>query len=148
MKTLDQKYQSKPLKPKQKLDGISARTLSIHHDELYEGYVKKANEIHERLETLHRQVIEGSVSGNATSSELRALKQAETYAVNGIYLHEWYFESLRGTHGDSGVTRSSAPALLAALEEEFTSIDEFIKVFSECAKCARGWTILAWDTKA
>jgi superoxide dismutase, Fe-Mn family len=148
MKTLDQKYQSKPLKPKQKLDGISARTLSIHHDELYEGYVKKANEIHERLETLHRQVIEGSVSGNATYSELRALKQAETYAVNGIYLHEWYFESLRGTNGDSGVTRSSAPALLAALEEEFTSIDEFIKVFSECAKCARGWTILAWDTKA
>src|SRR5882724_3379926 len=87
-----------------KLDGISAKTLAIHHDKLYAGYVKKSGEIHEKLKALGQS---GTFEGNATYSELRALKDAETFAVNGVYLHEWYFDVL----GGSGQT-ADAPELV------------------------------------
>lgn len=32
------------------LTGISEKTISIHHDKLYEGYVKKWQEIQEKTE--------------------------------------------------------------------------------------------------
>ena len=148
MRNLGRSYQSKPLKMKQKVEGLSARALAIHHDDLYEGYVKKANEIQSRLGALQTEIVEGNANGNSTYSELRGLKEGETYAVNGIYLHEWYFEGLRGVDGGSDGVKSSAPALSSAIEDQFNSVEDFIKMFSECAMAARGWTILAWDTKA
>src|SRR4051812_44136884 len=79
------------------LNGISDRTLKNHHDKLYAGYVDKKNEIQTQLEELGRRTTSnGGKSGNSTFSELRTLKESETYAVNGVYLHEWYFEILGG----------------------------------------------------
>lgn len=123
-----------------KLDGISAKTLAIHHDKLYVGYVKKAQEISKALAELGKS---GTAVGNATYSELRALKDAETFAVNGVYLHEWYFDVL----GGDGAT-DAAPRLSEALAEKWGSIEEGLKYFSECAMAARGWSVLCWDTKA
>jgi superoxide dismutase len=34
------------------LQGISEKTLTIHHDKLYAGYVTKKNEIQEKLQAL------------------------------------------------------------------------------------------------
>jgi Fe-Mn family superoxide dismutase len=147
MKALDHVYQAQPLKPGARIDGVSKRAMVTHHDDLYEGYIKKANEIHARLDVLQKEVVEGKSTGNSTYSELRALKEGETYAVNGIYLHEWYFEGLRAVSG-TGNIRGEAPDLAAALETQFDSADAFIALFTECAISARGWTILAWDTRA
>ncbi|MCC6934767.1 MAG: superoxide dismutase [Candidatus Yanofskybacteria bacterium] len=122
------------------LGDISAKTLAIHHDKLYAGYVAKANDISQKLTEL---AASGSVAGNATYSELRALKDAETFAVNGVYLHEWYFEVL----GGDGATEM-APELTKALADKWGSLDNGLKYFSECAMAARGWSVLAWDTKA
>ena len=83
----------KPLPFKKELDGISKKTIEIHHDKLYVGYVNKANEISEKLIAIAKT---GKFEGNATYSELRALKSEETFAVNGAYLHEWYFGNLGG----------------------------------------------------
>jgi Fe-Mn family superoxide dismutase len=130
---------TKPLKF-DKLDGISDKTLAIHHDKLYAGYVKKVGEVNKELADLRTS---GEAAGNATYSKLRALKDAETFAVNGVYLHEWYFDVL----GGDGNT-AHAPELSKALEEKWGSVQDGLQYFSECAMAARGWSVLCWDIKA
>jgi Fe-Mn family superoxide dismutase len=136
-------YTAKTLPFRTPLNGISDRTLKNHHDKLYAGYVNKKNEIENRLEELGRDIVNSkSDSGNSTYSELRSLKEGETYAANGVYLHEWYFEVLGGDG-----KFENARELVDALSATYGSVEAFIKYFSECAMAARGWTILAWDTK-
>src|SRR5438105_12651410 len=90
-------YKPKPLPFRTPLNGISDRSLKNHHDKLYAGYVEKKNEIENQLEELGRAIVSGNTDGgNTTYSDLRSLKDGETYAVNGVYLHEWYFEVLGG----------------------------------------------------
>ncbi len=129
----------KPLPFTTELDRISKKTLEIHHDKLYVGYVKKADEISKKLVDLAKS---GNAEGNATYSELRALKDSETFAVNGVYLHEWYFDVLGG---DGSI--ADAPELSKALVEKWGSVEFSLKYMSECGMAARGWAILAWDTK-
>lgn len=137
--------ETKPLSYKE-LDGISEKTLAIHHDKLYAGYVKKTDEITEKLKALRES---GQYEGNATYSELRALKDAETFARNGVYLHEWYFDGLQSAvNGKQQTANSEAPELSKALTEKWGSLEEGLKYFSACAMAARGWSVLAWDTKA
>lgn len=128
---------SKPLPFSGPLKGISDKTLAIHHDKLYAGYVAKADEIAKKLEPL---ATGGDVSSaNQTFSELRALKDGETFAVNGVYLHEWYFEVLGGDGRPAGV-------LADALTAQYGSVDNFLAYFSACGMAARGWVVLCWDT--
>jgi Fe-Mn family superoxide dismutase len=135
-------YQPKRLPFRTPLTGISDRTLKNHHDKLYVAYVDKKNQIENRLEELGREVVRGEEAGNSTYSELRALKDSETYAVNGVYLHEWYFEILGGDG-----QFENAKELVGAITATYGTIESFIKYFSECAMAARGWTVLAWNTK-
>lgn len=116
---------------------ISEKTLAIHHDKLYAGYVDKKDEIAEKLKGLSHG---GDVStANQNYSELRALKDSETFATNGVYLHEWYFENLGGAGQASGTV---AQALIA----KYGSMENFLAYFSACGMAARGWVVLAWDT--
>ena len=80
------------------LKGISAKTVDIHHGKLYKGYVDKSNEIKDKLGPI---VKGGKAEGNQIYSELRALKNGESFANNGVYLHENYFAVL----GGDGVVR-------------------------------------------
>lgn len=126
----------KPLKFKaSNLRGISEKTVEIHHGKLYAGYVNKSNEISEKLGLLRKS---GKVEGNQIYSELRGLKLGETFAANGVYLHENYFFIL----GGDGIPRGE---VVKAIEEKWGSIDEFKSYFSACGMAARGWAILAWD---
>lgn len=124
------------------LEGISKKTLEIHHDKLYVGYVKKNNEISEKLSKLSKEIIAGNDFGNQTYSDLRSLKDAETFAANGVYLHEWYFDVLGGDG-----KAAAAPELSRAISEKWGSVEDFMKYFSECGMAARGWAVLCWDTK-
>lgn len=134
-------YEVKPLPFDKDLDGISKKTNDIHHGKLYKGYVDKANEVGEELGKLRDEVIAGTApGGNTTYSKLRALKLGESFAVNGIYLHEWFFGALGGD-GDY----NKAPELSVAISEKWGSVDNFIKYFGECAMAARGWAVLVWD---
>jgi len=69
---------------------ISEKTIAIHHDKLYDGYVKKWQEIEERLKSIDRS------SANATFSDFRELKVEESFTANAIILHEAYFDILGG----------------------------------------------------
>ncbi len=126
-------YQAKPLPFTKKLTGISQKTLVIHHDKLYAGYVAKKNEIEEKLQQAD------NATANQTYSELRALKADETFAANGVYLHEGYFEALGGDGKATG-------ELADALQEKFGNLEAFQARFKACGMAARGWAVLAWDT--
>lgn len=128
---------AKPLPFSGPLAGISDKTLAIHHDKLYAGYVAKKNEISEKLKALSHG---GDVSNaNQSYSELRALKDGETFATNGVYLHEWYFDVLGGDGNPSGPLRD-------ALAQKYGSLENFISYFTACGMAARGWVVLCYDT--
>jgi Fe-Mn family superoxide dismutase len=115
---------------------ISDKTLEIHHDKLYVGYAKKKDEIQEKLAEFDS---DGLLKANQTYSELRGLKDGETFAVNGTYLHEWYFENMGGDGNPSG-------EIVESLAKSFVSFEKFVEQFSACGMAARGWVVLAWDT--
>lgn len=131
-------YKAKPLKFTPSDKGISAKTLAIHFDKLYMGYVNKKNEIEEKL----MPYINGSAdlaSSNQTFSDLRALKDGETFAANGVWLHEHYFDVL----GSDGKPQGK---IVEAIEQQFGSMKNFLAYFGACGMAARGWVVLAWNT--
>jgi len=131
-------YKAKPLKFSPTDKGISAKTLAIHYDKLYMGYVNKKNEIEEKLTGFENGSIDLS-SANQTFSDLRALKDGETFAANGVFLHEHYFDVLGGNGTPEG-------SLVDAITTQYGSIENFLKFFAACGMAARGWVVLAWNT--
>lgn len=124
--------QPKPLKYKE-LPGLSEKQLSEHHDVLYAGYVKKTNEIRTKLASVDL------TTANATHSDLRELKLEETFALNGVKLHEGYFDNMGGKGG------APSGAIADLLMEHFGSFEKWAAEFTACGMAARGWTVLAWD---
>lgn len=131
-------YEPKPLPFKDALVGISEKTMAIHHDKLYVGYVNKKNEIGEKLSEFSQGKKDLSTA-NQAYSELRGLKEGETFATNGVYLHEYYFNVLGGNGAPSG-------PLAEALASKYQSLENFMAYFKANGMAARGWAVLAWDT--
>ncbi len=97
------------------LKGISQKTIEIHHGKLYKGYVDKSNDIKDKLGPIAKS---GKAEGNQIYSELRGLKNAESFANNGVYLHENYFAVM----GGDGVPRGE---VAGKLTEKYGSFDNF-----------------------
>src|SRR3989344_1317698 len=95
------------------LEGISEKQLIEHHDVLYTGYVKKLGEIDEKLKTADMS------SANATYSEFGELKREETFALNGVKLHEGYFDNMK--QGGSVCTG----AINELIERDFGSYEKW-----------------------
>lgn len=121
----------KPLKYKE-LPGLSEKQLTEHHGILYAGYVKKTNEIRGKLAAVDL------AAANATYSDLRELKVEETFALNGVKLHERYFDNL----GGNGAPQGAVADLIAA---DFGSYEKWAAEFVACGMASRGWVVLAWD---
>ena len=121
----------KPLKYKE-LKGISEKQLKEHHDVLYAGYVNKINEIREKLKTAEK------ASANATYSDFRALKLEEGFALNGVKLHEVYFDNLGGDGKPKG-------PILDLINEDFGSYESWKEDLIACGMAARGWVVLVYD---
>jgi len=115
------------------LPGLSERQLKEHHDILYAGYVKKVNEIRQKLANVVR------TNPNATYSDLRELKVEETFALNGVKLHEGYFDNMGGTGG------MASGAIAQMIEQDFGSFDNWLVDFKASGIAARGWVVLAFD---
>src|SRR3989338_11298410 len=124
----------KPLKYEE-LDGISEKQLREHHDVLYAEYVKKVGEIEEKLRTVDVS------TANGTFSDLRELKMEETFALNGVKLHEGYFDNM--TKIDKpGLSIGKVGELIA---KDFGSYEAWEKEFKAMGLCARGWVVLVYD---
>lgn len=124
-------FEAKALDYKE-LPGLSERQLSEHHDVLYVGYVKKINEIRENLKIVNLE------SANQTYSQIRELKIEEGFALDGIKLHELYFENLGG---DGNPTEK----ITEVLNSDFGSFDKWKEELIACGMSARGWVVLSLD---
>jgi len=72
-------------------------------------------------------------------SRMRSLKLGETYSLNGVKLHNLYFENIVG-----GNNTPYGPILNAILTE-FSSYDKFISYLTNVALSMRGWVVLTMD---
>lgn len=115
------------------LPGLTERQLAEHHDVLYAGYCKKTDEIRASI------AASDPAKANGTWAEYRELKLEEGFAVNGVRLHEHYFESLSPTP----VAPSSE--LAAWLAADFGSLEAWAADFGSLGMAARGWAVLAFD---
>lgn len=115
------------------LEGITLKMLEQHF-KLYEGYVKKTNEIQAKLETTDKS------SANGVYSEIGEMKRQETFAVNGMKLHEVYFGHLQGSGEPVG-------DLVKMIEADFGSLDAWKEDLIATGMSARGWAITAFDLK-
>lgn len=127
-------FTTQPLKYKE-LPGLSEKQLAEHHDVLYAGYVKKVNEIRAALPNVDL------TKANASYSELRELKVEETFAVNGVVLHERYFDNMTAEKTEASGT------IAEWIAADFGSVEKWAAEFAACGIAARGWVVLAFDTK-
>ena len=116
------------------LIGISAKTIE-EHIKLYEGYVKNANLIIEKMSTLDSEK-DPYVAGE--------LFRRFSFEYNGMRNNEVYFASLEGS-----ATPLNPESLLGKrLLELFGSYEVFVKEFSALAVTRGiGWAVLWYDKK-
>ena len=129
-----QELQAKELKAAVKqMKGISERQVDEHHSILYKGYVNKVNEIRADLEKVDRS------KANQSYSWFRAAKFEESFCLNGVKLHEAYFDNLGGKGGKAD------GKILQLIERDFGSYEAWEADFKASGIAARGWVVLAYD---
>ncbi len=117
-----------------KMPGLSESQIS-QHIKLYQGYIAKANELNSKLK-------DPDLAGpNATYAPLREMLVEESYAVNGVVYHEYYFGNLGGKGGEP------TGDLKAALEERWGSTGKFNDYLKAAGKCMRGWVVIGYNTR-
>lgn len=126
------KFEAKQFDSINGVEGLSARLMGEHY-KLYEGYVKKANEILEKLKTVDLS------TANATQSDLRALKMGYSFALDAIKSHELYFQNISGKGGQP------QGWLGTQIENHFGSFDNWVKDMKATGIAARGWVWFAYD---
>ena len=116
-------------------DFLSQRQFD-EHIKLYNGYVGKVNEITGDLASFQDRA-----AANATYSEYRGLKKGETYALNGMILHELYFSLLGSAQTKPG------PKISAIFDTQFGGYDNWKADFIACGLSARGWAVFMYDQR-
>lgn len=113
--------------------GISTKQIDEHY-KLYTGYVNKLNEIWNTP-----YIPDNYTDSNATYSKMRSLKLGETYSLNGVKLHNLYFENMTG-----GSNTPYGP-LFNAIINQFLTYDNFISYLTNVGLSMRGWAVLTLD---
>lgn len=107
------------------------------HMRLYEGYINKMNEIDMLLEN-----DADPEQSNSTYSKYRGIKRGETFALNGVILHEYYFENIGGDE------MKPEEFVLNDIVKDFGSYENWQKDFVATAKASRGWVIMCYDMRS
>jgi Fe-Mn family superoxide dismutase len=129
------RWQSKGFTP----EGLGRWPSDVdQHLALYEGYVKKANEILTQLTTVSRDPKEQSI----TYSALRALKVEYSFAVGGVKNHEIFFGNQLSAPKESNTPAGRAKRLIV---EHFGSVARWEEDLRATGISARGWAWLAYD---
>jgi Fe-Mn family superoxide dismutase len=112
-----------------KIPGLSEKQLKAHFG-LYEGYVKKVNEIEEKLARVDRS------SPNYSYNEYSELMRRHAVPFNGAYLHQMYFENLTGDRTEP------QDALRAQIERDFGSFENWWADAKAGLLSGVGWVLL------
>jgi Fe-Mn family superoxide dismutase len=115
---------------------IDAETSDWHYNTHHKGYVTFMNNIEKELETADRS------KANGNWSNVGELKRRFTWNHAGALLHDVYWEVMGGD-GDT----SKGPEVIAAIEKEFGSIENWKADFKASAVAAKlsGWGVLVYD---
>ena len=113
-------------------EGLSEKQLKAHFT-LYQGYVKKINEIEEKLAKADRTL------ANYSFGEYSELKRREAVPLNGTVLHELYFENLSKPQG------SPNGDIVKLIQKDFGSTDAWIADLKACGLSTPGWVLLTWS---
>ena len=106
------------------------------HITLYKGYVDKTNEVTRLLAT------EPDYAGaNATYSKYRGLKKGESYAIDGVILHELYFQNMVNENQPMGKKSKYI------MDHYFGGYDKWMECFTACGKAARGWCVCSYEQR-
>lgn len=114
--------------------GISSNQLNQHY-KLYQGYVNKINSIWENINNIALE--DGA---NPTYGNYRSALLGQSYALNGVKLHELYFENLNGK------VKGIPDSIHKAIIDTFESYEKFEKNFINCGLSVRGWCVLGYDS--
>lgn len=117
------------------LDGFSDLMLNNHFT-LYGGYVTNANKLIPQLDVVEK----GSI-------EYYELKRRLAWEVNGIKLHELYFENMtKDTSGDISTELDKNEAIKNAIVENYKSVEEWEASLKRNASMRGiGWVMLVRD---
>lgn len=107
------------------------------HMRLYQGYIAKMNEIDALL-----RGDSGFSDANSTYSKYRGIKRGETFALNGVILHELYFENIG--------SKNNTPEDIVKeyIGKDFGGFDNWSDLFIATAKASRGWVVLCYDFRS
>lgn len=108
------------------------------HMRLYEGYVTNMNKIDHELSWGNPQ----RDQSNTTFSYYRECKRGETFALNGVILHELYFENIGGREEEPKHNMKSM------IEMHFGNFKNWSEDFIATAKASRGWAMLCFDQRS
>ncbi|MCK5909532.1 MAG: Fe-Mn family superoxide dismutase [Caulobacter sp.] len=115
--------------------GLSEKLLVSHHDNNYDGAVKRLGAIEAQLAGLDPSA--------APTFLLNGLKREELIAWNSMILHELYFAGL-------GAPSKPGGALAAAIERDFGSDARWRAEFAAMGKTlggGSGWVLLTWSAR-
>jgi superoxide dismutase, Fe-Mn family len=119
------------------LQGFSPKQIE-QHIKLYQGYVKKINEIRAEMEKIPFD--ERKAKANFSFGKFSELKRRESVPYNGVYLHEMYFDNLGGSGG------APKADLTRAIEGSFGNQSNWEEDLRACAETATGgWVLLTYD---
>jgi Fe-Mn family superoxide dismutase len=119
------------------LQGISDATLEMHFG-LYEGYVKNANTINEKLAAI-RSAGDPSGADPAYAELVRRL----AFEYNGMRLHEYYFDNMTKSPGEI-----RAGSLYDKLGDAYGGFDKWKADFVAVGEMRGvGWAIAYLDTE-
>ena len=115
---------------------IDAETADWHYNKHHKGYVSAMNTIEKELDDADRS------GANGNYSHIGELKRRFTWNHAGALLHDIYWDVLGGD-GDT----AKGPEVVAAIEENFGSIDNWKADFKAAAVSAKlsGWGVLVYD---
>jgi superoxide dismutase, Fe-Mn family len=112
--------------------GLSDLQLKAHFT-LYQGYVKKLNEIREKLGAADRS------APNYSFNEYSELKRREPVAFNGTVLHELYFDNI----GNGSTQPDDVSKRL--ITSSFGSHDNWLADAKAILMSAHGWLVTVFD---
>jgi Fe-Mn family superoxide dismutase len=112
------------------------------HITLYQGYISITNLTDKTLATNPEYD-----TANASGGHFRGWKKTETYSINGVILHELYFQNLGNANTGNGQPNSPGTKTMQLFNQYFGSLEKWKEDFTATAKSARGWCIFAYEQR-
>lgn len=113
----------------------SEKTLNLHYNVLYKGYIDNTNKTQEQLEKARQ-------SGDF--SNIKCLEKNLSFFGSGAILHELFFQNM-----GPAVPTEPSHNLMEQIMKDFSSYEKFKQQFTQAAIAveASGWCLLVWVPK-